>query len=76
MCPDIADPFNGQITFSDDRTAPFELDTTATYSCDDGYILSGGDPVRTCTGDSSSDVGVWSGIALTCQCKRKNSTNS
>ena len=66
MCPDIADPFNGQITFSDDRTAPFELNTTATYSCEDGYMLNGSDPVRTCMGHSSSDVGVWSGSDVIC----------
>ena len=69
MCPDIADPFNGQITFSSDRIAPFEFGTTATYSCDNGYMLTGGDTVRTCAGDGSSDIGAWSGAAPTCQCK-------
>ena len=69
MCPHIADPFNGQITFSSDRTAPFEFGTTATYSCDDNHVLSVGDTVRTCVSDGSSDVGVWSGSELFCLCK-------
>ncbi len=40
--------------------------TNATYSCDTGYGLSGGNPVRTCV-SSDSGPGEWSGTALTCE---------
>ncbi len=40
--------------------------TNATYGCDDGFGLSGGDRVRTC-GSSSSGPGEWNGVNLTCE---------
>ena len=42
--------------------------TTATYSCDPGFGLSGGDSVRTCTG-STENPGEWTGTAPTCEGK-------
>ena len=65
-CLDIPDPFDGQIEFEVDRTAPFDFGTEATYSCNVGFVLSVGSPVRTCGGDGSSNVGEWSGETLTC----------
>ena len=66
MCPDIADPINGQIHFSSDNLAPFDFETFATYSCDPGYELSGGNDVRMCDGNSVSAVGSWNGTAPSC----------
>ena len=66
-CEDLPDPSNGEINFSLDKTAPFEFETTATYSCDPGFGISGGDPVRTCGGDGSSPSGEWTGNASTCE---------
>ena len=66
-CPDIADPVNGQIIFASDRRAPFDYGTTAEYSCNEGYTLSGAERVRVCGGDGLSDVGEWSGEDYTCQ---------
>ncbi len=65
MCPDIADPLNGQIIFIPDELAPFQYATVATYSCEFSYGLNG-NRTRVCAGDGSSLVGVWDGDAPTC----------
>ena len=65
-CPHIADPTYGQIVFALDDEAPFDLATTATYSCYSGYGLMGGDTVRTCEESGGSVIGAWSGIAPSC----------
>ena len=44
----------------------YDCETTATYQCDSGYELTGGDTVRTCTGDGSSPEGQWSETAPVC----------
>ena len=69
MCPDLADPVNGDIMFSLDNTAPYAFATTATYQCDVGFGRTGGNEVRTCGGDGSSTTGEWSGTAPTCEGK-------
>ena len=61
MCLTLTDPTNGMITFGTDMTADFEFMTTATYSCDTGYALVGGDIMRTCVGDRE-----WNGTAPIC----------
>ena len=65
-CAALNVPDNGLITFDPDTTAPHSFTTTATYGCNPGYGLSGGDRVRTCVG-SSAGPGVWSGTAPMCQ---------
>ena len=62
-CPHIPDPENGNIDFVVDTTAPFEVGTTATYSCDQGFSLDEGDIVRTC---EENDLTSWSGSAPSC----------
>ena len=57
---------NGTITYSNNITDPYDYETTATYQCDSGYELTGGDTVRTCTGDGSSPVGQWNGSPSVC----------
>ena len=49
-----------------DTMAPFDYQTTATYTCDVGFGLLGGDLLRICVG-SSSGPGEWSGTAPTCE---------
>ena len=44
----------------------YDFETTATYQCNSGYELTGGDTVRTCAGDGSSPVGQWNGTAPNC----------
>ncbi|XP_064387537.1 uncharacterized protein LOC135335856 isoform X6 [Halichondria panicea] len=54
---------NGMIVYATDVTPNFELGTTATYSCNEGYTLdtSIGVEVRTCIDDGDNDaVGVFS----------------
>ena len=62
MCPALTDPENGMITYSTVVSFDFEFMTTATYSCDTGYALVGGDTVRTCAGDRE-----WNGTAPICE---------
>ena len=51
--------------YATDTTAPFNYQTTATYSCNAGYEMSVGDTVRTCSGSLEGD-GYWTGTALIC----------
>ena len=68
FCEDLSDPFNGQIKFANDNDskAPFVVGTTATYSCDVGFELQGGNTVRTCEGNETSRCGTWSGMTPIC----------
>ena len=57
------------IVYATDLTPNFDLNTTATYSCNDGYTLdlSIGVEVRTCIDDGNNDaVGVFSGKEPAC----------
>ncbi len=66
VLPEIS---NGMIVYFADMSPDFELTTTATYSCDDGYFLdlSVGDRVRTCIDDDDNDAdGVFTGQAPSC----------
>ena len=44
-----------------------EYGTVVTYTCNIGYVLTGGDALRTC-----SDEGEWSGGEPTCDCMFAN----
>lgn len=81
QCSSLSPLRNGQITFSENRNAPFVYGTTATYSCSSGYIIAKDnnepvricgrngttcDNVRVCNGDGTSTVGEWSGESLVC----------
>ena len=60
---------NGIITYADDTTPNFDLGTTATYACNEGYFLdvSVGSEVRTCVDDTDGDaLGVFDGQAPSC----------
>ena len=65
-CSALPNTENGDIAYSGDTTEPYDYGTTATYQCDSGYELTGGDTVRTCTGDGSSQVDQWNGTAPIC----------
>ena len=61
------------VTYSSDAAmSQYDNGTTATFQCDSGYELTGGDTVRTCTGNGSSPVGQWIGTAPVCTGKDKN----
>ena len=55
---------NGNITYSTVTVEDlYNYGTTATYQCDSGYELTGGDTVRTCTSNQDSQ---WNGTAPVC----------
>ena len=56
---------NGAIVYSPDTIDPFDFETNATYSCNEGFYLEG-ESIRTCIGDGSSVSGVWNGITPVC----------
>ena len=47
--------------------SPYDFGTMATYQCNGGFGLRGGDVTRTCGGDGSSPNGMWSGIPPMCE---------
>ena len=68
-CEQLDEIANGFITYTVDLTADFELGTTATYDCNEGYFLdlSVGSEVRTCVDDNDGDaLGVFDGQAPAC----------
>ena len=64
-CPMLPSPANGEVTYSD--LLRYTNGTVATYSCGEGFGLSGGDVTRTCEGDGSSPNGAWSGVTPSCE---------
>ena len=69
LCTALNAPLNGVIFYTDDITTDVDHGTTATYVCDEGYGLTGGDAVRTCSGGGESQVGEWSGSPPSCDSK-------
>ena len=61
-CPALAPILNGAITYDPDTIAPFDVDTVATHSCNDGFIRVVGSEIRTCLAG-----GIWSGLIIVCQ---------
>ena len=68
MCSSLTAPLNGDIAYSIGMTdGLYETGTMVVYSCQSGYGLNGGNLVRTCGGDGSSEEGTWSGDAPFCE---------
>ena len=68
-CEPLPPIANGLITYGDDTTPNFDLGTTATYECNEGFFLdlSVGVRVRTCVDDNDMDaLGVFTDQAPTC----------
>ena len=66
-CPALPTMDNGIVIYSSNISmSQYVYGATATFQCDSGYELTGGDTVRTCTGDGSSPVGQWNGTATVC----------
>ncbi len=57
MCPAVT-ILNGFVQYSPDSTPPYNYGTTASYSCNIGFALSGG-AMATCTGDGTSVTGSF-----------------
>ncbi len=69
MCEELPAIIDGAVTFHKDMEAPYDGLTVAMYSCDLGYILSGGDQVRICESIlvGGELVGRWTGSEPTCE---------
>lgn len=65
-CPDIADPGNGNIVFTLDATAPFNIGTLAAFVCNEGFTLHG-DKVLECVKAVFEDI--WNSSAPICSGK-------
>ena len=52
--------------YSNDTTEPSDIGVTATYQCNKGFKLNGGDTVRTCVDNISTSTGYWNGTAPNC----------
>ncbi len=65
-CSSLPLPDNGVIVYSSATPEPYQFGTTARYSCNIGFGLSGGDEMLSCGGDGSSPNGEWSGVIPTC----------
>ena len=67
MCPLLDPPDEGSVRYSSNSETTFTIGTIATYSCTAGFVLVGGDTVRSCMDDDQTDtVGVWNGTAPFC----------
>ncbi len=61
VCSDLSAPTNGEsISYNAGTMNNRPVNTVATYTCNDGYVLMG-DATRTCQSD-----GDWSSTAPTC----------
>ena len=60
---------NGVIVYNVDMTAPYDVDTLASYRCDPGYVLTGGNVVRTCVDAGDGSGGRFDGETPTCERK-------
>ena len=65
LCSVLTAPDNGTIEFSL-TSQLLGVDTTATYSCDPGYVLVG-ETTRTCEDTNSGTTGAWSGDDPICK---------
>lgn len=65
-CPSLLSIPNGAIAYSEDIASRYGIGTTATYSCSDGFYLSGSSK-RNCT--ESGTIGVWDGSTPQCLSK-------
>ena len=59
MCPVLSDPANGLVQMSDRGVG-----STANYSCDPGFVLTGESEELNCT-----ENGTWDPLPPTCESK-------
>lgn len=70
QCQPLEELTNGSIMYSPNTTNNFMLNTTAMYTCDNGFFLVG-DERSTCIDDDGQDaMGVWS-LSTPPTCVRK-----
>ena len=65
-CPSLS-LTDGSVAYAADTSPDFSIGTIATHTCSAGFVLVE-DETRTCMDDDQADtIGVWSGIAPTCE---------
>ena len=62
---DALELINGQVSYLNDTGPPFEFNTLASLSCNEGYSLIGSE-FTICRGNGNSTVGEWSGNNTFC----------
>ncbi len=67
MCSLLTALTNGRIDYFADTSSPFDYATVASYICNPGYAVIGTVKTRTCVGDGSTPIGIWTGTAPICQ---------
>ncbi|XP_064387502.1 uncharacterized protein LOC135335845 isoform X3 [Halichondria panicea] len=67
VCDELEMITNGVIIYTDDMIAPYDLDTLASYRCNPGFVLRGGNVVRTCVDAGDGSGGRFDGEAPTCE---------
>ena len=65
LCPELTAPDNGTVVYNT-ISQLLGVGTTATYSCDPGYILVG-ETTRTCQDANTGEIGVWNSTAPICE---------
>ena len=66
ICSELTAPDNGQVSYDRAVITSVQFQTTATYTCNSGYGLTGGNRSRVCDGDGRSYLGSWTGTAPGC----------
>ena len=64
MCPELPPLVNGTISYTGDTIPPFDQNTTATFSCNEGFVLSS-NANRVCLDDGNGNA-LWSGESPVC----------
>ena len=68
MCSELPALENGEISYGPDSEGPdFDLNTVATSSCNEGFVLVGEDQMRTCVDVSNGPSGEFNGTAPICE---------
>ena len=67
VCDELEALENGVIEYAPDSSGPeYDLNTVATYICDEGFELVG-DETRTCEDVGAGVTGEFSGTSATCE---------
>ncbi len=71
VCAELEMIANGVIVYNDDMTAPYDVGTEATYSCNPGYelVINPGSEMRSCEDAGDGSGATFSGQAPTCERK-------
>ncbi len=69
-CPALTNPSNGSVSYGgslSNSDSSYSFNVTATYNCNTGFSLVGGNNTRTCTGNGSSTTGAFNGVSPICE---------